>query len=321
MDIQSPYQILAYYFISPIADPHAEVKTHKLFFDGRDVKSRIYISETGLNGQLSAATPDALAYIEWMTGRPEFKGIEFKLTPHHEQVFPRLTVKYRKNLVAYDRPVDFSIRGEHVSPERWKEMLEKKEESRILIDVRNDYEWKVGHFEGAELPECETFRDFDQYAEDLKSKVDPKTTPVMMYCTGGIRCELYSSILLERGFEKVYQLDGGVINYGMKEGTKHWLGKLFVFDDRLVTPINETAAHTVIGTCHHCGTKNDSYYNCANLNCNTLFVCCSECLSKFSGCCCTECRSSDRVRPFHHMTTHKPFRRWHTYTKEQESNT
>lgn len=318
MDTSLPYQILAYYFISPIADPQGEVKAHKAFFEGRDIKCRVYISETGINGQMSASNADAKAYMDWMNSKPEFQGVQFKLTPHHEQVFPRLTVKYRKNLVGYDRPIDFSIRGEHVSPERWKKMLENKEEGRILIDVRNDYEWKVGHFDGAELPQCETFRDFDKYAEDLKSKVDPKKTPVMMYCTGGIRCELYSSILMERGFEKVYQLDGGVINYGMKEGTKHWLGKLFVFDDRLVAPVSETEEHTVIGTCHHCGVKGDSYYNCANLKCNTLFICCEDCLPKFSGCCSSDCQGSDRIRPFHHMTTHKPFRRWHTYKDQAQ---
>lgn len=305
------YYVLAYYYFTDIPDPYAEVRTHKDFFKDKDVTSRIYISEKGINGQMSAACADAFAYVEWMQARPEFAGIEFKLTPYHEQVFPKQTVKYRKQLVAYTRDVDLSNRGEHVEPNRWKEMLEA-EESKVLIDVRNDYEWKVGHFQGAELPQCETFRDFETYADDLKSKVDPQKTPVMMYCTGGIRCELYSSILKERGFDQVFQLKGGVINYGMEQGNKHWKGKLFVFDDRLVTPISDDAAST-IAHCSFCNTPADAYYNCANMDCNELFISCPACLKKLNGCCGEPCTSSSRVRPYHEATAHKPFRKSHNY--------
>jgi len=308
---ENRYLILAYYYLKPIHDPHQEVKEHKLFFKDRDLTSRIYISEQGINGQMSGINHDAHAYIEWMKSRPEFHGIEFKLTPYHEQVFPRATIKYRKNVVGYSGKVDFSTGGEHVDPARWKEMLDDPEK-KILIDVRNDYEWKIGHFEGAELPLCGTFRDFDKYTEELKAKVDPKKTPVMMYCTGGIRCELYSSILKERGFENVYQLDGGIINYGMKEGAKHWLGKLFVFDDRMVTPISEEEA-PAISTCHFCAASTDAYYNCANMDCNALFLCCPECLKEYVGCCKDECKCADRVRPYHDVDAHKPFRRSYNY--------
>lgn len=307
---KSPYLVLAYYHLTPIVDPKKEVLIHKEFFKGRDVTSRIYISEEGINGQMSASYQDAEDYITWMGTREEFKDMPFKLTPHHEQAFPRTVVKYRKQLVAYDRPVNLKNRGVHISPADWKKMLEEKE-SKVLIDVRNDYEWKVGRFEGAELPPCETFREFDQYAKDLTNKVNPKETPVMMYCTGGIRCEYYSAVLIEHGFEKVYQLDGGVINYGNQQGTDHWLGKLFVFDDRLVVPVaNEETK--VIGECHHCKTAFENYYNCANMDCNKLFICCPSCLKEFQGCCCLSCKNAERVRPYHHQT-HKPFLRMHHY--------
>lgn len=316
MSHHSPYLVLAYYHFVDLPDPHGEVRRHKEFFKNRDVTCRIYLSEKGINGQMSAAYRDAHDYIEWMHSRPEFKDVEFKLHDHHEQAFPKLTVKYRKQLVAFDKDVDLNNRGVHVSPEKWKEMLESGED-RVLIDVRNDYEWKLGHFKGADLPPCETFRDFDQYAEDLKQKVDPKKTPVMMYCTGGIRCELYSSILKDRGFDNVYQLDGGIINYGLKEGSSHWLGKLFVFDDRLSVPISEEEEAPVIGKCHHCGTDSESYYNCANMDCNTLFLCCPECLEKFAGCCKEECCTAERVRPYHEQDAHKPFRKWYKYFNEK----
>lgn len=311
MSNESTYLVLAFYHFLPINDPHAEVAAHKLFFEGRDVTSRIYISENGINGQMSAAEQDAKDYMNWMHSREEFKDVHFKLHEHHEQAFPRCTVKYRKQLVAVDEVVDLSKRGEHIAPDKWKEMLEKND-NHILIDVRNDYEWKVGHFQGAELPPCETFRDFKKYAEELKDQVDPKKTPVMMYCTGGIRCELYSSILIEKGFDKVYQLDGGVINYGLKQGSDHWLGKLFVFDDRLTVPISKEETK-VIGSCHCCNIPNETYINCANMDCNTLFLCCPECAKRLAGCCSEKCKNSERVRPYHENTTHKPFRKLHHY--------
>lgn len=316
MTASKPYFILAYYHFVDIEAPCEEVARHKAFFDGKEATSRIYISHQGINGQMSAKREDALAYMEWMHARPEFKDVAFKVDPYHENVFPRLAIKYRPNLVGYDKPVDLNRRGEHVDPLVWKEMLEK-EDGHLLLDVRNDYEWKIGHFEKAELPLCETFRDFDAYADQLKEVKDPKTTPVMMYCTGGIRCELYSSILKEKGFEKVYQLEGGIINYGKKAGSSHWLGKLFVFDDRLSVPISDEDTE-VIGKCRHCGQPSEAYYNCANMDCNDLFLCCSECLKKVAGCCGTECQSAPRLRPYHHQDPHKPFKRWHHYLDNKD---
>lgn len=308
----SSHWVLAFYHFSPIENPVQEVKTHKEFFTNRDVACRIYISEEGINGQMSASVNDAKAYIEWMHTRPGFNEIKFKIHPYHEQVFPRVTVKYRKQLVAIDANVDLSNRGEHVSPAKWKEMLETQND-KILIDVRNEYEWKIGRFTGADLPPCETFREFTEYADKLKEKINPQKTPVMMYCTGGIRCELYSAILKDKGFDEIYQLDGGVIGYGLEQGNKHWDGKLFVFDDRMAVPISDDGESKVIGTCHFCNVPNDTYYNCANMDCNHLFLCCPDCIKKHVGCCCKECTDAKRIRPFHQDTAHKPFKRWYHY--------
>lgn len=310
-----PYLVLAYYHFHLIDNPREEVKRHKAFFAGRDVACRIYISEQGINGQMSAARADATAYMEWMHARPEFASMPFKLHEHHELVFPKLTVKYRKQLVAFDEEVDLANRGQHVSPEEWDQLMENSKE-KMILDVRNDYEWKIGHFEGAELPPCATFRDFRKYAEELKNRIDPRNTPVMMSCTGGIRCELYSAVLKSKGFEKVYQLDGGVINYGLKRGQKNWKGKLFVFDDRLAVALDEEKPPVPISNCHQCGEPNDKYYNCANMDCNALFLCCKECISTFQGCCQESCMHADRVRPYHEVN-HKPFRKWYHYQKDE----
>lgn len=305
--------VLAYYHFTSISDPRKEVMEHKKFFKDRQITSRIYISEEGINGQMSGIKEDAEAYMNWLHANPLFENVVFKIHTHHENVFSRQTVKYRKKLVAIDEEVDLATTGAHASPEEWKNLLEN-EKKPLLLDVRNDYEWTVGRFDGAVCPPCATFREFSTYADELKEQVDPSSTPVMMYCTGGIRCELYSSLLIKRGFKQVYQLDGGVINYGLKQGNDHWLGKLFVFDDRMTVPISEEEA-PVIGECYVCKTPNDSYYNCANMDCNRLFLCCPTCLSKYQGCCQESCKESPRVRPYHHQNPHKPFRKWYHYFK------
>jgi UPF0176 protein len=305
------YWVLAFYKFVCIEDPEQEVAKHQAFFFGKDIASRIYIGNEGINGQMSAAEADAKLYIEWLHSDPRFRDVSFKIHHYHEQVFPRATVKVRKQIVALDAKVDMAHTGEHVSPSKWRTMLEERDDDTLVLDVRNDYEWELGHFEGAELPKLEQFREFPEYAKNLKEARDPKKTKVMMYCTGGIRCELYSALLKQEGFEKVYQLNGGVIQYGLDEGSKHWEGKLFVFDDRLSIPLNEQDPGVTISKCRHCGVLSDLYYNCANMDCNELFISCLPCAEKMKGCCCSECQTSPRIRPFEKTEKPKPFRRSH----------
>ncbi len=305
------YYVIAYYLFAPIEDPRMEIAKHLEFFKERDIKSRIYISEQGINAQMSASKPHAIEYIEWMKKDDRFKNIDFKLHEYHEQVFPRATVKYRKQLVALDHDADPQQCGEHLSPAAWKEMLEKKSDDVILIDVRNDYEWKIGHFEGALKPQLDMFRKFPEYVTELKGEYDPKKTKVMMYCTGGIRCELYSALMKKEGFEEVYQLQGGVIRYGLEEGSKQWNGKLFVFDDRLAVPLDEKEVASPISCCSFCSTASDTYYNCANMDCNELFLSCPTCAEKLGGCCQESCLESPRLRVYEKDVRPKPFRRKH----------
>lgn len=311
------YFVLAFYQISPIQDPNGEVKLHKEYLATKDAKSRIYISEEGINGQMSLIKDDAMKYVDWMHSRPEFKNVSFKLHEWHEHAFPKLTIKYRKQLVALDKKVDLEKKGQHISPQEFKRVLDDNE-PHVLLDVRNNYEWAVGRFSGARVPPCENFREFDEWATELKKEVDPKKSKVMMYCTGGIRCEFYSALLKESGFENVLQLDGGVIQYGLDEGSKHWEGKLFVFDDRLTVPISQEET-PVIGTCHTCKTPIEAYYNCANIECNQLFLCCKTCLEAHAGCCGKECQSAPRLRPYELQNTHKPFRKWNQYADQSKN--
>ncbi|SRR5581483_8810558 len=313
MSDQNPcFHVLAYYYFTRLEDPLLEVAKHKEFCERMDIRCRVYISEEGINGQMSASEEASELYQAWLKSDPRFAGVVFKIHHHPEHAFPRATIKYRKQLVAIDVPVDKAMTGEHVAPEKWKEMIEKRDANTLILDVRNDYEWEIGHFDGAELPCLETFREFPEYARKLKEERDPKETKVMMYCTGGIRCELYSALLKQEGFENVFQLDGGVINYGLKEGHDKWRGKLFVFDDRLAVPIDEKTEE-VISHCKHCGALSDVYYNCANMDCNALFLVCPECAETLKGCCSEACTCAARLRPYEKVERPKPFRRAHYY--------
>ena len=313
------YVVLAYYYFCPspemIQNPHELIKQHKTFFEGKDAKGRIYINEQGINGQMSIEESQAESFIQWMHGFEQFKNLEFKVHLYPEHAFAKMAVKYRKQLVAIDAPVDLRLAGEHLSSSQWDAMLEEKDQDTILVDVRNDYEWKVGHFEGAILPQLETFRDFNVYIDQLKKLYDAKKTKVMMYCTGGIRCEIYSALMKEKGFDAVYQLQGGVIKYGLEHGTKHWRGKLFVFDDRMVVPISKDNEE-VISKCSFCDTASDVYYNCANMDCNALFLSCPCCVESKKGCCSEGCMHEPRVRVFDVHQTPRPFRKLPFQEKE-----
>lgn len=306
------YIVFAYYhFLTPpdqLQDVQHYIKEHKKFLESKDAKGRIYINEQGINGQMSIHESDAESYIDWFHTHPAFKHVEFKVHIHEQHAFAKLTVKYRKQLVALDAEVDLRLIGKHLSSQEWRQMLETKDPDTILVDVRNDYEWKVGHFDGAILPELETFRDFNEYIDHLKTLYNAEKTKVMMYCTGGIRCELYSALMKQKGFDTIYQLQGGVIKYGLEEGVNHWKGKLFVFDDRMVVPISKDEV-SPISHCYCCQEPSDTYYNCANMDCNALFLSCLDCVKHLKGCCSQACTHAPRVRAFEPIAHPKPFRK------------
>lgn len=303
------YRAISYYLIQDLSDPGKDLQEHKEFLSGKDVKGRIYITTQGINGQLSSSPDAGEEYIEWLKGRYVFPDHAFKIDACVDHVFPRLTIKLKQELVALGQKVDMAKRGQYLSPSEWRKAMES-DEDYILIDVRNDYEWKIGHFEGAQLPACKTFKDFIDYADQVKKQVDEKDKKVLMCCTGGIRCEVYSALLKEKGIENVFQLEGGIINYGKSEGAKHWKGRLFVFDDRMNVPIADDQVEE-LGHCSHCGDECGTYYNCANMDCNALFLSCEKCIEEAKGCCDVDCIDGPRVRP--REMTGKPFRRWYTY--------
>lgn len=307
----SDFFVLAFYCLVPIENVDQEVLLQKKFTKDKNIKCRLYVAKEGINGQMSAYKDDAKSYMEWMNARPEFKDMPFKIHYWHEHVFPRQQIKKRKELVAFGKELDLQNRGQSLNPKEWRDMLDSEKQA-LLVDVRNSYEYDVGHFKGAENPECDTFREFDFYAQKLKNRYPEEKPPIMMYCTGGIRCEYYSALLKDQGFNEVYQLDGGIIDYGIKEGSEHWKGSLFVFDDRMTVPISQEECE-IVGSCHICKDTIDHYYNCANMDCNKLFICCQKCLSQWNGCCSENCSIAPRIRPYHDQDPHKPFKKYYNY--------
>ncbi|MEM7175727.1 MAG: rhodanese-related sulfurtransferase [Chlamydiota bacterium] len=307
--IMAQYLVLSFYLLEPIANPDFEVKRFHRFFADKDIKGRIYISREGVNAQMSVREEEAPLFYDWLAADPRFAAVDIKVQMYDGHAFPKMTVKYRKQLVALDCEIDLSLRGDYLSPKEWAEKLDQRNAETLVLDVRNDYEWDVGHFEGAKRPACKTFREFPVTVERIKAQYDREKTQIMMSCTGGIRCELYSCLLKRQGFKHVYQLKGGVINYGLEVGTKHWKGELFVFDDRLVVPLSTNQKSTVIGKCSICTAKTRAYYNCANMDCNQLFLSCSTCIQKQRGCCSKECIEAPRRRKFVFQSCPKPFKK------------
>jgi UPF0176 protein len=304
----APIWVLAAYAIHPIEDPEAEVLRHKEFLSVRDVRARIYISHEGLNIQMSATPEAGREYMDWLRVDPRFSNQEFKIQGFGRHPFPRLTIKRKKQLVAVNQPVDFSKAGPHMSPQEWRETLESGEDV-LLLDVRNRYEWEIGRFKGAIAPDCNEFREFPKWIRELKQEVDPSKKKVLMCCTGGIRCEFFSAMMREEGFEQVYQLDGGMLKYSQQCGDAQWEGSLFVFDDRLTVPMGEQAE--TVGQCLHCQAPVDKVLNCANMDCNRLFLCCPSCVEAQKGCCCASCQQAPRLRALPN-DPYQPFPRMRT---------
>ncbi|MCH9620971.1 MAG: hypothetical protein S4CHLAM20_03830 [Chlamydiia bacterium] len=287
--------VIAYYVIKEIDDPMQKIKTHKKFLESIDCKGRIYIGNEGVNAQISVAKKDLDKYLDFLKEDPLYESADIKIHEDTEHRFAKLIVKFREQIVALDEKVDFENRGDYITPEEWEKKLDEKDENTIIIDVRNNYESEVGHFDGALKPDKKTFREFIEYADNLAKMADKEKKTVLMYCTGGIRCEFYSPLMKERGFKNVHQLKGGVIAYGLQRGSKHWKGKLFVFDDRLVVPISKDN-NEVISKCKFCGELSDIFYNCANMDCNDLFLSCKKCAEDMKGCCSEGCIKAPRVR-------------------------
>ncbi len=250
---------------------------------------RIYLAEEGVNAQMNVPEHHWAEFVEKLYAHPEFRDIPFKIAVEDDgKSFLKLTVKVRNKIVADGLSMeDYDVTnvGQHLNAHQWNEAMDSGK--AIVVDIRNHYENEIGHFEGALLPEAETFREeLPEVLEMLKGKEDQK---VLLYCTGGIRCEKTSAYLKHHGFKDVNQLHGGIIDYARQikeeELPNKFRGKNFVFDERL----GEGISGEIISRCHQCGEPCDTHVNCANKDCNLLFIQCKACAEKMEHTCSDEC--------------------------------
>jgi len=303
------YEVLLYYKFHKIEQPEWFCKTHKQFLEDLGVKGRVYIGEEGLNGTVAGTPEQMQQYREFVWSHEGFEDTEFKTEESDVIPFPRLTCKVREEIVSiHVDGLDPKDGGRHLSPTEWRKTMESNEDY-VMIDVRNDYESEVGHFEGAVTPDVENFYDFPRWLDEAKI---PKDKKVLMYCTGGIRCEKFSVLMKQKGWDDVNQLHGGILNYAKEEKGKHFKGKCFVFDDRLVVPVNKGDLQP-IARCEITRKPADSFINCANMECNKLFICSEKGAEKYKGCCSEECMNSEYRRPFDADNAFRPFRKWYNY--------
>eukprot|EP00195_Chlamydomonas_chlamydogama_P010267 CAMPEP_0202891242 /NCGR_PEP_ID=MMETSP1392-20130828/1356_1 /ASSEMBLY_ACC=CAM_ASM_000868 /TAXON_ID=225041 /ORGANISM="Chlamydomonas chlamydogama, Strain SAG 11-48b" /LENGTH=470 /DNA_ID=CAMNT_0049574937 /DNA_START=148 /DNA_END=1560 /DNA_ORIENTATION=+ len=321
---QQEWCIVNFYHLVDIPDATKLVEEHKAWLQqqGLSVQGRIYYSEQGVNAQFGGLKEHALAYTKFVEEQPLFKGLRYSVWPASGQMFPKLRLKYKPNLISLaggmsGLPItDPASRATPLEPAAWKQMISQALERKVtVLDIRNDYEWDAGHFVGAERPAEEVFHETPVGEEDADIPqplrgVD-KDAPIMMYCTGGIRCDVYSTFLKSKGFTNMYTLEGGIQNYLREEGPDHWNGSLYVFDGRMAIPAGiKSASCAESGVvadgaielkaavpCQICGTAVAQlpHMNCANIDCNELFIACADCKTKYNGCCCSQCMTAPRL--------------------------
>jgi len=287
-----------------------EALRHDLYseWEALGVLGRIYLSQEGINAQVSLPTANLDAFRANLDGREAFKEVPWKIAVEDDgKSFLKLAIKVKKKIVAdglADDAFDVTNVGTHLDAATFNRKIE---EGALLIDMRNNYESAIGYFEGAYLPKADTFRGaIDEIVEMLRSQdrqdlaegacsVDPPGRPttapeILLYCTGGIRCEKASAYLKHEGFTNVGQLHGGIIDYARQikaQGlASKYKGQNFVFDERLAERITDD----VVSTCVQCGTPSDRISNCHEVTCNMLLVQCEACAEKYSNCCSPSCR-------------------------------
>lgn len=282
-------KILLYYKFTPLHDPEAVRLWQKTLCEKLDLKGRILISKHGLNGTVGGDLDALKAYAKETKSFAPFKGIVFKWSEGGRDDFPKLSVKVRDEIVSFGAADELRVDeqgvvggGVHLKPEDVHKLVEERGEDVVFFDGRNAYEAKVGKFKNAVVPDVRTSKDFLRELESDKYD-DIKDKPVVTYCTGGIRCEILSSLMKNRGFKEVYQMDGGIVKYGEKYADDGlWEGSLYVFDDRMSVKFSEKAQD--IGECIHCHAKTSNYENCANKACNDLVLICDSCTSQNMTC-------------------------------------
>ena len=282
---------LSFYQYAHIGNPQLFRDHLFLAWDKLEVLGRIYVAKEGINAQLSVPAPRFEAFKAHLDRVDFLRAIRLNIAVEQDlKSFLKLTIKVRDKIVAdglEDDSFDVTQKGKHVNAEEFNQLL--ADPNTVCVDMRNHYESEIGHFKGAVTPDVDTFRESLPIIEEDLSE-HKKGKKLLMYCTGGIRCEKASAYFKHRGFENVYQLEGGIIEYTRQVKDKalenKFIGKNFVFDERRGERITEE----IIAQCHQCGTACDTHVNCANEACHLLFIQCEACGEEMQRCCSDPCK-------------------------------
>lgn len=266
----SPLTVLLYYKYVRVENPAGLMSAQRELCESLGLKGRILIAGEGINGTVAGTAEAAEAYKNALRALPEFADVVFKASLADAQPFPRLEIKVRREIVTLGagEALDPASQGApHLSPDEWRRMIE--EEDVVLFDVRNRYESEVGRFKGAITPPIENFRELPAILPRYSEFKDRK---VLMYCTGGIRCEKASALFRQAGFRHVFQLEGGIVTYGERHGDAHWEGDCFVFDGRMMVPVGASAEREPAGRCEHTGAPTRNVVNCLHDPCHRFML-------------------------------------------------
>lgn len=288
---------ISFYRYYHIADPADFRNQLYALFENLGVLGRIYVATEGINAQISVPEENLEKFRIALYSIPFLTGVRLNIAIQDDgKSFFKLKILVRKKIVADgldDHTFDVTKKGTHVNAAEFNQLAENPD--TVIVDMRNHYESEVGHFKNAICPDVDTFREELQVVEKLLD--DQKDKNILMYCTGGIRCEKASAWMKHRGFKNVFQLDGGIIEYTRQVKEKglenKFVGKNFVFDERLGERITED----IISVCHQCGKPCDDHTNCKNDGCHLLFIQCDECREKFNNCCSEDCKEIYSLPP------------------------
>ena len=292
--MQQDYYILLYYCYTSIVDPEKFRVQHHQYCADLGLKGRIIVATEGLNGTISGLPTACETYMQHLKEDPIFAHIDFKVDTHDGHAFQKLNVRVKPEIVHADlhyiNPTERA--GGYISPKELHKI--RTQDNVVLLDVRSKYEHQVGKFKGAVTLDINHFREFQKQIPHLKQYKDKK---IITYCTGGIKCEKASAYLLEQGFTNVYQLHGGIINYGNETDGEDFEGKCYVFDNRILKDINKKQP-TTIGECYVCAVACDRMVNCANPDCNEHVPLCVNCGTHLQGACSEACQKHPHKRTY-----------------------
>lgn len=281
--MNEPISILLFYKFIHSSNPEQWKKQHLLFCKQLGIKGKVLIAEEGINGSVSGTQEQMNLYKQELCSDPRFADIQFKEEQGMHHPFNKMIVRVKKEIIRLEKEVDLEQRGTYVTPKEFLDLYMSNEEV-IILDTRNTYESTVGKFKNAVVAPIETFREFPAFVDTM---ADKKNAKIVMYCTGGIRCEKASAYMKQQGFKNVSQLHGGIITFCQQFPNTVWEGSCFVFDKRLTSRIGQDTSP--ISPCAHCNQLCDLYTNCKNLECNTLLSLCPTCTQHYHSCCSQAC--------------------------------